>query len=62
MNMTQLSDDASMAVIRTRCESLGLSLEHALRLAREDGGTDPRSLLRVLGLDLVTRQPIKARR
>ena len=32
--MTRLSDDASMAVICTRCESLGMSLEHALRLAR----------------------------
>lgn len=55
-------DDAATAAIRTRCEALGLSLEQAQRLASENDGADPHALLRVLGLDLATLQPLKARR
>jgi hypothetical protein len=55
-------DDAATAAIRTRCEALGLSLEDARRLASENDAADPHSLPRVLGLDLLTLQPIKERR
>jgi hypothetical protein len=62
MNTPLLLDDASMAALRIRCEALGLSLAHARLLAQENDGADPNSLLRVLGLDLFTLQPLKARR
>ena len=48
--------------IYDRCADLGLSIEHAQRLAVAANETDPQSLLRVLGLDFVTLVPIKPRR
>jgi len=56
--LTQLDDQA----ICDRCAALGLSIEHAQRLAAAADETDPQSLLRVLGLDFATRVPLKPRR
>ena len=56
--LTQLDDQA----ICDRCAALGLSIEHAQRLAVAANETDPQSLLRVLGLDFATLVPLKPRR
>ena len=56
--LTQLDDQA----ICDRCAALGLSMEHAQRLAAAANETDPQSLLRVLGLDFSTLAPLKPRR
>ncbi|OFJ47556.1 hypothetical protein BA896_023390 [Janthinobacterium lividum] len=56
--LTQLNDQA----IYDRCAALGLSIEHAQRLAVAANETDPQSLLRVLGLDFATLAPLKPRR
>lgn len=56
--LTQLDDQA----ICDRCAVLGLSIEHAQRLAAVANKTDPQSLLRVLGLDFATLVPLKPRR
>lgn len=56
--ITQLDDQA----ICDRCAALGLSIEHAQRLAAAANETDPQSLLRVLGLDFATLVPLKPRR
>lgn len=56
--LTQLDDQA----IYDRCAALGLSIEHAQRLAVAASETDPQSLLRVLGLDFATLVPLKPRR
>ena len=55
---TNLKDQA----IYDRCAALGLSIEHAQRLALAANETDPQSLLRVLGLDFVKLAPLKPRR
>lgn len=42
-----------------QCTALGLSIEHAQRLAAVANKTDTRSLLQVLGLDFATLVPLK---
>jgi len=58
IRLTQLDNQA----IWDRCAALGLSIEHAQRLAAAANPTDPQSLLRVLGLDIATLAPLKSRR
>lgn len=45
-----------------RCEALGLSLQRAMQLAIASDSNDPDALLRILGLDFSTLQPMLYRR
>lgn len=51
--MPNRHDAAASYAIHLRCRALGISLDHACRLAAAADSLDSRSIKRVLGLDLV---------
>jgi len=65
--MTQLENAGTARYIQNppndqriidRCHALGLTLLQAVQLANADDPADPQALLRVLGLDFVTYEPL----